>query len=320
MTLHPEAAAHLGNVARWMRDSGLPPWQEQAPPAARQAVYQATQDFRPPMPEMAVLHDHQVPGRGGPFRVRLMAPYQPAEGDSLPVILYFHGGGYVLGGIDESEPEARRLAQETPALVVSASYRLAPEHPFPAAVTDAYDALIWTAHNAGRWGGDASRLVVAGTSAGGGLAAAVARLATSEGGPRIALLALLCPWLDLTLSQPSVAAFGQGYGLDRAELQWYADCYLAAAAAAADPLISPALHDAPPGMPATAILAAECDPLRDETERFAERLQAAGARVSLTIAPGMIHAFNTNLAQMPAGDPFLAPIRQAIAERTAPSR
>lgn len=316
MTLHPEAASYLGRVSRWMSQKGLRSWHEQGPVPARQALREAILERRPPLPDMALVHDHQVPGRGGAFRVRLLAP-PVAEGTSLPVVLYFHGGGYVLGGIEESEAEARRFAAETPALVVSASYRLAPEDPFPAAVTDAYDALLWTAHNAGRWGGDATRLAVAGNSAGAGLAAAAARLAVTEGGPRIALAILLCPWLDLTLSQPSVAAFGQGYGLDRADLQWFVDCYAGAAKdgiGVRDPLISPALHKAPSGMPPAAILAAGCDPLRDEAGRFAERLESAGGRVTFAVAPGMIHAFTGNLALMPGAEAFLAPVRQALVE------
>src|SRR5690606_33520635 len=115
-------------------------------------------------------------------------------------------------------------------------YRLAPEHPFPAAVEDGYDALLWLAHHAAECGADPARLMVGGTSAGGGLAAAVVRLAATGGGPRIALMYLLCPWLDMTLTEPSVAEFGRGFGLDQEELEWYAEAYLGQSGRAEDPL------------------------------------------------------------------------------------
>lgn len=321
--LHPQSQAYLRQAAEWWTARGLPPIYRLTPAAAREAVADFRREFAAPLAPMDLVEDHELEARSGARRVRIFRPWTAHE-EALPVVLYFHGGGYVVGGIEESEHEARRLATILPALVVSASYRLGPEHPFPAAVEDGYDALLWAAHNAGRYGGDMRRLVVGGTSAGGGLAAAVTRLAVRENGPRIALNYLFCPWLDLTFGEPSVTVFGAGYGLDRDELEWFARGYLGATAGAADPLISPALHPVPAQMPPTIILAAECDPLVDEAKTYTRRLEEAGAPVMLYPAPGMIHAFNTLVHLIPEGERHLKPVeaamRRLIREGGAPDR
>ena len=243
-----------------------------------------------------------IPVRSGPRPCRIFTP----QGDGpLPVVLYFHGGGYVIGGIDESEHEARRIAERTPAIVVSSSYRMGPEHRFPAAIEDGWDALEWVVHNAASLGGDPTQLLVGGTSAGGGLAAAVCRLAADRGGPAVSLAFLLCPWLDLTLTRPSVEAFATGYGLDQSELDWFAECYLGPDGPADDPLVSPVLHPIPPGTPPTFVLVADCDPLRDEAMAYAEMLGSAGLLAGLHVAPGFLHAFNVNTHLVPAGEAHL---------------
>lgn len=278
----------------------MPPLHTVEPERARAWLRETISDQRPPLPASDMVEDRTLPARSGPRAVRLIRP--AATGDeTLPVVLYFHGGGFVMGGIEESAHEAHRLAEAGPALVVSAAYRLAPEAPYPAAIDDGYDALVWTYENAPRWGGDPRRLTLAGCSAGGNLATAVAHLAAVSNGPRIRQLYLLCPWLDLTLSQPSVGAFASGFGLDREEIEANAEAYVGDSGDAGDPMISPALHDPPRGFPATRILAAECDPLRDEARLFARRLGRAGVPVDLIEAPGMIHAFDLWLHAMPAG-------------------
>lgn len=311
MPMHPQAEAYLDQVAEWWTANDLPAIHRMQAPRAREVYSRLSRELALPREPMELAEDHEIQARSGPLRVRILRPATGREGP-LPVALYFHGGGYVIGGIDEGEHEARRIAARMPAVVVAASYRLAPEHPFPAAVEDAYDALVWTAHNARRYGGDPGRLMVGGCSAGGGVAAAATRLAVRENGPVVALLYLLCPWLDLTLREPSVSAFAAGHGLDYDELQWFATLYLGTMAEAADPLISPALHPPPPGMPPTVILAAECDPLRDEAQTFAERLEAAGATVVHHVAPGMIHGFNTITHFIPEGERYLKPVEAAM--------
>ncbi|MEO3434271.1 alpha/beta hydrolase [Inquilinus sp. CAU 1745] len=311
MSLHPESLAYVKAVDAWLAERSLPPLHRMGPAKAREIAHEVILEDRPPLEPVDWVEDHMVPARSGPRRVRIVKP-RTAHGCPLPVALYFHGGGYVIGGIDESEHEARRLAQRLPALVVSASYRLAPEHPFPAAVEDGYDALMWIAHHAHAYGGDARRIMVGGCSAGAGLAAAVTRLSVTENGPPVALNYLLCPWLDLTLDEPSVDEHAEGTNLTREELDWFARCYLGTTGQPGDPLISPSLHAVPRGMPPTVILAAECDPLRDEAARYAEALRDAGTEVVHHVAPGMIHGFNMLLHAIPEGDRHVKQAEAAI--------
>ncbi|MGH6930524.1 MAG: alpha/beta hydrolase, partial [Dongiaceae bacterium] len=257
------------------------------------------------------VEDRTVPTRGGPRPVRILRP-QTDSAAPLPAMLYIHSGGYVIGGIDESEQEARRFAARTPAVVVSMSYRRAPEHRLPAAVDDAWDVLTWVAENWGTLGVDPTRLTVGGCSAGGGLTAILSRLAAERGGPKIALAVPLCPWLDLTMSQPSVSRYARGYDLDREFLDWFVAAYAGPSGDARHPLASPLLHPVPKGHAPAVILAAECDPLFDEAKLYAERLREAGLPVSVVEAPGMIHAFNEITHLIPAGEPLLEPLHAAV--------
>ena len=309
MALHPDSATFLEQVAEWRAENGYDTWDVMGVEASRRVLHEAVAAGEPPMADMARVEDRMIPSRYGPRPCRIFTPH--AEGP-LPMVLYFHGGGYVIGGIDESEHEARRIAEQTPAIVVSASYRMGPEHRFPAAMEDGWDAMTWVVETAESLGGDPSRLLVGGTSAGGGLAAAICRLAAERGGPAVSLAFLLCPWLDLTLTRPSVAEFATGYGLDRSELHWFADCFLGPDGKADDPLVSPVLHDLPPGTPPTFVLVADCDPLRDEALAYAGMLDPAGRLAGLHVAPGFLHAFNVNTHLVPAGEAHLAEWLEAM--------
>jgi len=311
MPLHPDCVAYLKAAAEWAAAQGLPPLWEMPGARARQIYRDAILASKPPLAPMELAEDREIPARGGPRRVRILRPPMPRD-QRLPVMLYLHSGGYVIGGIEESEQEARRFAANIPALVISASYRLAPEHRFPAAAEDAYDALLWVAQNAASYGGDAERLLVGGCSAGGGLTAILSRLALERGGPRIALAILLCPWLDLTMSQPSVARYGKGFDLDREFLDWFVAAYIDSGSKADDPRASPLTYPVPPSHPPTVVLGAECDPLFDEARLYAEKLRAAGVRTAFIEAPGMIHAFNEITHLIPAGAPLLQPLDGAI--------
>jgi acetyl esterase len=273
---------------------------------ARRAFRDFLDDHSPPLPTMASRTSITIPTRGGHRPALVLRPTEIAQ--TLPILTYFHSGGYVIGGLSESEGEARRLAIEIPAIVVSVSYRLAPEHRFPAAAEDALDAVCWVAENARDLGGDPARLAVAGCSAGGGLAAVAAGEAAAKGRPRLALALLLCPWLDLTLSHPSVSAHGRGYDLDREMLDWFVGAYAGSPGETESRLASPALHPISRGMPPTIILAAEHDPLVDEARHYADALRIAGAAATLIPAPGMIHAFNEIPHLVPAGGQLLQPV------------
>lgn len=313
MPLHPDCAAYLNKSAEWMAANKLPPLWQMPHEQARQVYRTSILDSKPPLAHMDLVEDRTIPTGGGPRRVRILRPSH--AGGALPVMLYLHSGGYVIGGIEESEQEARRLAAQTPALVVSASYRLAPEHRLPAATEDAWEALQWVAANAAGYGGDPSRLLVGGCSAGGGLTAIVVRRAMQEGGPAIALALLLCPWLDLTMSQPSIDRFARGFDLDREFLDWFVAAYVGPGSHADDPLASPLLHPIPTGHPPTVILAAECDPLVDEARLYGNRLRTAGVVVDVVEAPGMIHAFNEITHLIPAGERLLPAVQSAIRAR-----
>jgi len=310
MPLHPDCAAYMRKSAEWAAARGLTAFCEMPHARAREVYRDFIVSSGRPMPEMARVEDIRIPTRAGGCPARLLVPAGERSAP-LPVIVYNFSGGYVIGGVDESEHEARRLAARTPAIVVSVGYRLAPEHRFPAAAEDAYDALIWVAANAPRFGGDPHRLAIAGCSAGGGLSAITAARATA-GGPPLRLAILHCPWLDLTLSQASIARYAKGYDLDREFLEWFVAAYLADGGKVRDPLASPLLHPVPAGMPAMIILAAECDPLFDEARLYADKLRAARVPTTLIEAPGMIHAFNEITHLIPAGERLLDPVHATI--------
>jgi len=223
---------------------------------------------------------------GVPVRV-----YRPSPEPDLPVIVYFHGGGWTIGSVEQFDPITRQIANATNAIVVSVDYRLAPEHPFPASLDDCWRALLWTAKNAGGFGGDGSRLAVMGDSAGGNLAAVCALLARDAGAPDLAMQVLVYPVVDSVLDTPSYRANGRGHLLTQADMEWFFSCYLGAGADPADwrisPLRAPDLHGVAPAV----VITAEFDPLCDEGGAYARRLEEAGVPVVNLPYDGMIHAF-----------------------------
>ncbi|MBS1826544.1 MAG: alpha/beta hydrolase [Acidobacteria bacterium] len=235
------------------------------------------------------VEDSKIPGPAGeiPIRIYNGSPQRPAAG-----MVFFHGGGWVVCGLDTHDVICRAIAKRAAATVVSVDYRLAPEHKFPAAVDDAYAATCWVAANAAGLGIDATRITVGGDSAGGNLATVVSMLARVRQGPAIACQALVYPVTDLgSLDTPSYAEFAEGCNLTKAMMVWFRNHYLASETDGlhpqASPLRAPDLHGLPPAL----ILTAECDPLRDEAEAYATRLKAAGVEVLLHRYPGMIHPF-----------------------------
>lgn len=246
-------------------------------------------DIGPREEPLERVHDHSATaedGRSVPLRL-----YAATSRRGLPILVYLHGGGWVTGDLDVNDYRCRRLAARAECLLVAVGYRLAPEHPFPAAAEDAYAALRWALREAEAVGGDPRRVAIAGDSSGGNLAAA-ATLMCRDRGARGALFQLLtCPVMDREFSSPSMAAYGEGYLLERDDLRWCWDHYLRRDEDADNPYASPLRCASLEGLPPALVVTAELDPLRDQGEAYARRLREAGVPTTLTRYPGMVHSF-----------------------------
>jgi len=219
----------------------------------------------------------------------------------LPVILYFHGGGWVFGDIESHDGLCRALADASGAAVFSVGYRQPPEHPFPAAADDAFASVRWIHEHGAGLGLDPSRLVVAGDSAGGNLAASAALQARDEGGPVIRAQVLICPVLDPDLASASAAEFAADPFLSAAEMRWYWEHYVQEPADRRLAYAAPGIADNLGGLPDTLVITAELDILRDEAETFADQASAAGTQVLLHREPAMMHAFPVLAGRLSAG-------------------
>jgi acetyl esterase len=255
----------------------------------RAALAELLQLSGPPSPVERV-EERTLPGPGGAIAVRIYTPIG-ARAAALPGLIYFHGGGLVAGTLATYDPIARALANSGGCRVVSVDYRLAPEHPFPAALDDALAALKAIGASPEQYGIDASRLGVCGDSAGGTLAAAACQAVLGCASPRLALQLLICPILDYSRSSESRRAFASGYLVDQATLDHDLLNYAPAGTDPADPRISPLRAGTLLGTPRTVIHTAEFDPVRDDGRDYFERLKDAGTTVSYTCHPGMIHLF-----------------------------
>jgi acetyl esterase len=210
----------------------------------------------------------------------------------FPILLFFHGGGWVICSLDTHDNTCRALANRARCLVISVDYRLAPEAEFPAAVRDAYAAAQWAVENAGDLNGDPTRVAVGGDSAGGNLSAALALMARDEGGPPLVYQLLIYPVTDVhTFDRDSYREYTEGYVVTREEMAWYRDHYLQDVEEARDPYVSPLLCPDLSGLPAAHVVTAEYDVLRDEGEAYARRLKEAGNAVTCTRYNGMVHGF-----------------------------
>jgi acetyl esterase len=236
------------------------------------------------------IEDREIPGPSGPIPIRLYAPPELSSHLSAGLV-FFHGGGWVAGGLDTHDGLCRRLCEASGCRVVAVDYRLAPEHPFPAGLMDCLMAVNWVAHHARALRIDPSQLAVGGDSAGGGLAAAVTQIARDAGGPRIALQALICPILDVGRRTGSRAAFGDGYFIDRAAFERDLADYTASRVGSDDPRLSPLWAPGLAGLPRALIHTAEYDPFRDEGEAYGQALSEAGVPEIRIRHPGMIHYF-----------------------------
>ena len=235
------------------------------------------------------IRDETIVGGGGVVPIRR---YSSGKETPVPIVIYFHGGGWVMGDLDTHDNVCRLLAKKTGAMVISVDYRLAPEHPFPAAFDDAYTALEWVAQNAGAMGGDPDRIFVAGDSAGANLAAAICLAARDRKGPAICGQALAYPATDLsTFDRSSYQNFAEGYYLTRTYMKEFRNRYLPEIEDRSKPYASPLLASNLDHLPPALIITAQFDVLRDEGDAFAGRLGAAGVPVLASRYNGMIHGF-----------------------------
>lgn len=246
-----------------------------------------------PAPVVGSVEDREIPGPPGapPVPVRVYRPEPDDAAGERPVVVFFHGGGWVICDLDSHDHSARRVCRDAGAVVVSVDYRLAPEAPFPAAVDDAYAALCWVADHARELGADPAALTVMGDSAGGNLAAVVAQIARDEGGPAVARQVLVYPATDARQKSGSFDANAEGYFLTAAHCVWFREQYLGADGDPAHPRVSPLLADDLAGLPAAHIVTAGCDPLCDEGRAYGKALRDAGVAVTEGHFPGMFHGF-----------------------------
>jgi len=282
MPLDPQARLLLDQFA----STGAPPLHEMAVPDARQLM-DTLRTMSPPGVPVAHVEDRTVPGPAGEIPVRLYRP----EGGTPPLLVYFHGGGWVLGSLESHDSTLRDLCNASGCAILAVDYRLAPEHRFPAAVDDCWAATAWAAANAAALGADPGRIAVGGDSAGGNLTAVVAQLARDRGGVPLRFQLLIYPATDAATDTPSYHENAKGYFLELDDMRWFYDHYLGPDGDRSDPRASPLRTTDLRGLPPALVITAEFDPLRDEGEAYAERLRAAGVPVTLTRYDGMIHGF-----------------------------
>ena len=242
----------------------------------------------PPPPQVGDIRTIEVPTHSGPVAVRLYHP----PGDAVPpLLIWMHGGGFVLGSLESADPTARELCAGAGVLVASVDYPLAPEQPWPAAPEACHAVAAWLVERAEEIGFNAGRVALGGDSAGGNLAAVTALLAQERGGPTIAYQLLVYPMCDLVGDHPSMRENADGYLLSASRIEWFIRSYLPDGADRTDPHISPLYAADLHGQPPAGVITAELDPLRDEAEAYAARLSAAGVPTELTRHEGLVHGF-----------------------------
>ena len=281
MPLDPQAQAVIDAV----NDLGLPALWEVTPEQAR---INAASRPRPVGPQVAAVADRNIPGPDGDVPVRI---YTPEGTGPFPILVWYHGGGWVIGDLESADPTARHLCKGAGCVVVSVDYRLAPETKFPGPAEDCYAATLWSVNNAASLNADASRLAVGGDSAGGNLAAGISLMAADRGGPAIAHQLLVYPVTERNYDTPSYSQNAEGFLLARDAMIWYWDAYLADEADASNPYAAPMNAESLAGQPPALVITAEFDPLRDEGEAYGRRLQEAGVDTTISRYDGMIHGF-----------------------------
>ena len=293
MSLHPFLQKQLQRASALPPLISLPIDQIRAGDATRYLT-------RLPPDEVHAVEDCAIPGPRGPLRIRI---YKPSDAPSLPVTIFFHGSGFVICSIESHDRMCRQICRRSGSVVVSVDYALAPENRFPAAPDDCLAATLWVAAHAHEFGGDGTRIALAGDSAGGNLAAVTAIRLRDEGGPPLRAQLLLYPVTDHYLGQhPSYEERASGYGMTRADMIWFWDHYLPDRADAAEPHASPLRTQHLGDLPPTFLVTAEYDVLRDEGEAFAVRLCAAGVPVTQKRYADANHGFMFWVGKMESAD------------------
>jgi acetyl esterase len=293
MPFHPQVAANFAALAeqKLPKLTDMPPAQARLEAARRRAGANLLKE------PIAHISERLISGPGGDLSVRIYS-HDQAElrgANACPLLMVFHGGGWVYGSPESEDTTARGLANRTGALVVSVDYRLAPETCFPGAADDCYAATLWAIEHAHELGIDASRVAIAGTSAGGNLSAVVALMLRDRNGPKLKHQVLFNPVVDYNPQTPSYIANANGCGMTREDMLWYWDCYVPNRADRVHPYASPLRAEDLTNLPPATIITAEFDVLRDEAETFASRLRDAGVDTQCTRYDGMVHGFNNQL-------------------------
>ena len=283
MPLDPQAKQLLDAAAAL----NLPPTETLTPAEAREGMRARTAGLGP-VEDVAQVRDHRVPVAGADIAVRC---YTPAGSAPFPALVFFHGGGWVIGDIDTHDGICRSLANHAGCVVASVDYRLAPEHRYPVAAEDSFAATKWVVEHAAALGVDPRRVAVGGDSAGGNLAAAVSLMARDRSGPALCLQLLVYPVTRHAFDTPSYKDNADGYMLTRAGMEWFWAHYLGPQGDGRQSYASPLDASSLEGLPPALVMTAEYDPLRDEGEAYADRLRRAGVAVTMTRYPGMIHGF-----------------------------
>jgi acetyl esterase/lipase len=305
MPLHPQCKAFLDILA----STGGPPL-HQLPIAEARTMPRHMLEFGGPEEVVARVENREIPGPAQPIPIRI---YRPVATDTLPVLMYFHGGGFVICDLDSHDRQCRSLANQSGCAVVAVDYRLAPEHKFPAAPDDAYAATQYVAEHADEFGIDPKRIAVGGDSAGANLATVVALMAKDKGGPALRFQMLIYPLTDFADESSSMREYAKDHFLTREQMDWFASQYFATDADRYAPYASPLYARDVRGLPPAIMITAECDPLRDQGEAYARKLQMAGVPVELKRYEGMIHPFFSLGGVIDGG-------RDAIAESAAAVR
>lgn len=308
--LHPDVLA----VLEAKLAAGLPAMETLPVDEARRLAAEGMRNVQGEPELVARIDNLGIPGPDGEIPIRV---YKPDCDPPYAALVYFHGGGWVVCDLDTHEAVCRAIANRSHAVVVAVDYRLAPENRFPAAVIDAYAAVCWVAEHAQRFHIDRHRIAVGGDSAGGNLAAVVSLNARDEKGPRIALQVLVYPVTNLaSLDTPSYREFATDHNLTKGQMEWFRAHYLNHPEDALDPMASPLLAPDLKGLPPALVITAECDPLRDEGEAYAKRLEQAGVPVTCTRYPGMIHPFFSMTAAVGDSRKAIQQVAAAIRELT----